>query len=153
METSPNPSSPRTWSQSIAKTSPMSWMSPSSRKSRTVRSPKPSMSSAPRDAKCSIAPWIWYGHWRSTQRVSLSPSGRTSVLSRGHGQVVGNAQGLERFGRSASTGPTTSGMTSPARRTITVSPGRTSLARTWSSLCSVAWPTLAPPTNTGSSRA
>ena len=31
-------------------------------------------------------------------------------------------------GRSASTGPTTSGMTSPALRTMTVSPGRTSLA-------------------------
>ena len=56
MEISPKPSSPRTWSQSIVKMSPMSWMSPSSRNRRTVRSPKPSMSSAPRDAKCSIAP-------------------------------------------------------------------------------------------------
>ena len=56
-------------------------------------------------------------------------------------------------GRSASTGPTTSGMTSPAWRTMTVSPGRTSLARTWSSLCSVALPTVTPPTNTGSSTA
>ena len=44
-------------------------------------------------------------------------------------------------------------MTSPALRTMTVSPGRTSLARTWSSLCSVATPTVEPPTNTGSSMA
>ena len=49
--------------------------------------------------------------------------------------------------------PTTSGMTSPALRTTTVSPGRTSLSRTWSSLCSVASPTVDPPTNTGSSTA
>ncbi len=52
--------------------------------------------------------------------------------------------------RSPSTGPTTSGMTSPAFRTVTVSPGRTSLAATWSSLCRVDRPTVEPPTNTGS---
>ena len=65
----------------------------------------------------------------------------------------GTSSGRVRGGRLASTGPTTSGMTSPARRTITVSPGRTSLRATSSSLCSVAIPTLAPPTNTGSSTA
>ena len=37
-----------------------------------------------------------------------------------------------------STGPTTSGITSPALRTMTVSPGRTSLRATWSSLWRVA---------------
>ncbi len=42
-------------------------------------------------------------------------------------------------------------MTSPARRTITVSPSRTSFSSTWSWLWRVAWLTLAPPTNTGSS--
>ena len=47
----------------------------------------------------------------------------------------------------------TSGITSPARRTITVSPMRTSLRRISSSLCSVALVTVTPPTNTGSSRA
>jgi len=36
---------------------------------------------------------------------------------------------------------------------MTVSPGRTSLARTWSSLCKVANDTRAPPTVTGSSMA
>ncbi len=52
-----------------------------------------------------------------------------------------------------STGPTTSGITSPALRTTTVSPGRTSLTATWSWLCSVAMPTVEPPTKTGSSTA
>ena len=54
------------------------------------------------------------------------------------------------FGRFARTGPTISGMTSPARRTITVSPLRTSLRRVSSSLCSVAFVIVTPPTNTGS---
>ena len=53
--------------------------------------------------------------------------------------------------RFASTGPTTSGITSPALRTMTVSPTRTSLRATSSWLCSVASPTVEPPTNTGSS--
>ena len=95
----------------------------------------------------------WNGQAASTQRVSASPSGRTSVLLSGHGQIVGNAHGRCRFGRIESTGPTTSGITSPALRTITVSPGRTSLAATWSWLCRVAIDTVDPPTNTGSSTA
>ncbi len=44
-------------------------------------------------------------------------------------------------------------MTSPALRTMTVSPGRTSFSATWSWLCSVAICTVDPPTNTGSSTA
>ena len=111
------------------------------------------MSSAPRLAKCSMAPWRWNGHSGLMQRCSASPSGRTSVERSSHGHSVGNTHGFEPFGRSATTGPSTSGMTSPARRTMTLSPGRTSLAVTWSSLCSVAWPTVTPPTNTGSSTA
>ncbi len=95
----------------------------------------------------------WKGHAGSTQRVSASPSGRTSSVCNGHGHNVGNCHGRLSAGRSASTGPTTSGMTSPALRTTTVSPGRTSFRRTWSSLCSVAMPTVEPPTNTGSSTA
>ena len=61
--------------------------------------------------------------------------------------------GLRRPVEAPSTGPTTSGITSPALRTITVSPGRTSLARTWSSLWRVASETVEPPTKTGSSTA
>ena len=87
------------------------------------------------------------------QRVSASPSSRTRGVCSEQLQIVGNAHGVLPSGRSASTGPTTSGMTSPALRTITVSPGRTSLTRTWSSLCSVANETVDPPTNTGSSMA
>ena len=45
------------------------------------------------------------------------------------------------------------GITSPARRTITVSPMRTSLRAISSSLCSVALETTTPPTVTGSSLA
>ena len=50
-------------------------------------------------------------------------------------------------------GETTCGITSPARSTITSSPGRTSLRARSSSLCSVACLTVTPPTCTGSSSA
>src|ERR671918_361719 len=72
---------------------------------------------------------------------------RTSFVPQ-DGQVLGNRQGRALFGRFDGTGPTTSGITSPARRTITVSPGRTSFRFTSSSLCNVAVVTLTPPTNT-----
>src|SRR5207248_9874140 len=109
------------------------------------------MSMAPRDANanshsmpCDGQPRL-FGH-----RHADSPSGRTSgVLHDGH--VFGNRHRRELFGRFDGTGPTPSGMTSPARRTITVSLGRTSLRFTSSSLCSVAVRTVTPPTNTGSS--
>ena len=48
---------------------------------------------------------------------------------------------------------TTSGITSPALRTETVSPIRTSLRLTSSSLCKVALVTVTPPTSTGASLA
>ena len=51
--------------------------------------------------------------------------------------------------RSESTGPSTSGITSPAFRTMTVSPTRTSLRCTSSRLCSVARATVEPATTTG----
>ena len=41
-------------------------------------SPRPSMSMAPREAKCSMRPAIWAGQSRLVQKVSLSPSRRTS---------------------------------------------------------------------------
>ena len=53
----------------------------------------------------------------------------------------------------ASSTPATNGITSPARRTSTVSPIRTSRARMTSWLASVARVTVVPPTNTGSSTA
>ena len=69
------------------------------------------------------------------------------------GHFFGNLHGFAFGGRFDGTGPTTSGMTSPARRTTTVSPSRTSLRLTSSSLCNVAVPTVTPPTNTGSRKA
>lgn len=68
-------------------------------------------------------------------------------------QVVGNFHGFKFFGRNANTGPTTSGITSPALRTTTVSPGRTSFNSTCSRLCSVAIETVLPDNTTGSSTA
>ena len=55
--------------------------------------------------------------------------------------------------RACGAGETTCGITSPARRTITSSPTRTSLRARSSSLCSVASLTVTPPTCTGSSSA
>ena len=63
---------------------------------------------------------------------------------------MGIFHGRALFGRFAGTGPTISGITSPARRTITVSPFRTSLRRTSLSLCSVAYVIVTPATTTGS---
>ena len=51
--------------------------------------------------------------------------------------------------RSSTTGPTISGMTSPALRSTTVSPMSTPLRRTSSALCSVAFSTVEPLTTTG----
>ena len=73
---------------------------------------------------------------------------------RSSGRRSGNSTAASSVGPEAPrTGPTTSGITSPALRTTTVSPGRTSLARTWSSLWRVASETVEPPTKTGSSTA
>ena len=82
--------------------------------------------------------------------MSLSPS--FSVASRlpHDGQCVGMTQGTASAGRSASTGATISGMTSPAFRSTTVSPTRTSLRATSQALCSVALATVEPLTTTGS---
>ena len=110
------------------------------------------MSMAEREAKWAIRWTRWAGQSRLVQKVSLSPARRISGAPQ-LGQAVGKCH---RFGRrrpSTRTGPTTSGMTSPALRTITVSPGRTSFRFTWSSLWRVASPTVEPPTNTGSSTA
>ena len=87
------------------------------------------MSMPPREAKYAIFWSRWAGQSGATQRVSASPSGRTNGLAQ-RGQCVGNTHGSLRSGRNDNTGPTTSGITSPALRTTTVSPGRTSLSAT-----------------------
>src|SRR5205085_12587618 len=104
------------------------------------------MSIAPREAKWESHSIDCDGQPRLLgQRQYAPPGSRTSAVSH-DGQVEGNVHGFDRRGRFDRTEPTISGITSPARRTITVSPSRTSLLRTSSSLCSVARPTVTPPT-------
>ena len=69
---------------------------------------------------------------------------------RTRGSDVGITHFFSPFGRSPSTGPTISGITSPALRSTTVSPGRTSLRVTSWALCSVARSTVEPATRVGS---
>ena len=87
------------------------------------------MSMAPRDAKWAMRARRLAGQSGFTQLCWASPSTRTSGLPQ-TGQSAGKRHGLAPFGLSSSTGPTISGMTSPALWTITVSPRRTSLAAT-----------------------
>ena len=88
------------------------------------------------------------GQARFGHRCIASPSGLTiSALQSGHRSGMRN--GFVRFLR-GSTGPTTCGITSPARWTITSSPSRMSLRLMSSSLCSVAREMVTPPTSTGS---
>src|SRR5436190_12240606 len=88
--------------------------------------PSPSMSMAPRDANANSHSTFCDGHARLLgHRQYASPSLRTSPVPH-EGHFFGNLHGLAPLGRFDRTGPTTSGMTSPARRTITVSPTRTS---------------------------
>ena len=119
----------------------------------TVFSPMPSMSIPPREAKWTRRAQRCAGQRTSPmQRATTSPSGRTTgLLQTGHLSGMTNSRSSPV--RTETTGPTTSGITSPARRTITVSPMRMSLRRTSSSLCNVASETVAPETRTGSSMA
>src|SRR5215211_2506427 len=108
------------------------------------------MSIAPRPAKWNSHSTDWSGHPALFgHRQSTSPSGRTSSVPHDEHRF-GIRHGLAFLGRFDGTGPTISGITSPARRTITVSPLRTSLRRTSDSLCRVAYVIVTPPTITGS---
>ena len=66
------------------------------------------------------------------------------------GQWVGKTNSRSVPSRSATTGPTISGITSPALRSTTVSPMSTPLRRTSSALCNVARLTVEPETRAGS---
>ena len=94
------------------------------------------------------------GQSRFGQRVKTAPSALTVGVSQ-NGQRAG--RGAPGRGPDAPTscgaGEITCGITSPARSTITRSPGRTSLRARSSSSCSVAALTVTPPTWTGSSAA
>ena len=94
----------------------------------TSRSPRPSMSSARRPAKCRIACLRCAGQNRPPeQRQSTPPFSRITRCRRPGTRAAYGSRAL-RPARSRAT-PTTSGITSPARRTITVSPIRTPLRR------------------------
>ena len=108
------------------------------------------MSIAPRPAKWTMRPQICAGHCRFGQRATASPSGRTIGVPQ-FGQAVGITNGRSAPLRRLGIGATTSGITSPARRTTTVSPISTPLRATSSALCSVAIEIVTPPTRTGSS--
>jgi hypothetical protein len=85
--------------------------------------------------------------------MSTSPS-RVGASAAPHaGQSVGISNGLASGGRSSTTGPSTSGITSPALRMTTVSPMSTPLRSTSRALCRVARATVEPATRTGSSTA
>ena len=97
------------------------------------------MSIARRLAKCRIASLRWAGQRRpAVQRVAACPSTRTAGAPHtGHPAGISNrgASGARRFRGGT---PRTCGITSPARRTTTRSPTRTSLRTTSSWLCRVA---------------
>ncbi len=65
------------------------------------------------------------------------------------GQCVGMTNSRSSPVRASTTGPTISGMTSPALRSTTVSPISTPLRLTSNALCSVAIDTVEPATLTG----
>ena len=90
------------------------------------------------------------GHARFGQRCMTSPTGRTTSALQS-GQRFGIRHGFEP-GSCSPAGPTTCGITSPARWTITRSPLRMSLRRMSSSLWSVALDTVTPPTWTARAR-
>ena len=66
------------------------------------------------------------------------------------GQWVGITNARSLPSRRSTTGPTISGITSPALRSTTVSPISTPLRTTSEALCRVAIPTVEPETTTGS---
>ncbi len=98
------------------------------------------MSNAPRPATWNTRSRNCAGHDRVLgQRMSASPSlaGASVVPHSGH--VVGISNSRSEPSRRSTTGPSTSGMTSPALRITTVSPISTPLRLTSDALCSVAW--------------
>ncbi len=113
--------------------------------------PNTSMSNAPRPPTCVRRSRSWDGHERVLgQRMSLSPSraGASGVPQDGHSVGMTNSRSVP--SRSATTGPTISGITSPALRSTTMSPISTPLRLTSCWLCSVAISTVDPATRMGS---
>ena len=108
------------------------------------------MSKAPRPARWKSRSRSWAGQDRVFgQRQSTSSSSRARTVPHA-GHAVGNSNSRSVPVRRSATGPSTSGMTSPALRRITMSPMRTPLRLISSALCKVARSTVDPLTLTGS---
>ena len=107
------------------------------------------MSIASRLAKWTMFRRRWAGHSAPVQRIATPSSSRT--MGEPHsGQRSGRRKGTAPSGRLDFTTSNTSGMISPALRTSTVSPMRTSSLSMKSWLCSVAFVTVVPARRTGS---
>ena len=102
---------------------------------------------APRSGRCAPAPAP--GTAGSGSAPPLRPRGARSAVPQ-TGQSTGMTKARSLPSRRLGMGATTSGITSPARRTTTVSPMRTPLRTTSCALCSVAIEMVTPPTRTGS---
>ena len=129
------------------------WMQPSSTSASTSLSPKPSISMALRLTKCFMACFTCAPQLRPLgQRKAASPCSLSNSPSH-TGHCIGATNAWAPSIRFANTACTTFGITSPARRTITVSPSCRSRREISSILCKVALLTVTPPTKTGSKRA
>ena len=111
------------------------------------------MSRARRLAKCSSACFLCAGQNIPPLQRHVDSSSCLVTCAPQAGQVFGMLNLRASAGRLSSKTRTTSGITSPARRTLTTSPMWTSLRCSSSSLCSVALVTITPPTKTGAKRA
>ena len=109
------------------------------------------MSIARREPQWKRRSLSWAGHAVLVQRHTASPSTRSAAPPQA-GQWVGMWKGSgSGSGRLEVTTCTRYGITSPARSISTVSPTRTSLRRTSSSLCRLTLETVTPASSTGSS--
>ncbi len=114
--------------------------------------PMPCMSSPAEDTKWIIERSLTAGQEMLSHIQADCPCSRCTRSPQA-GHLSGKDQGTAEGGRFSRQTRTISGITSPARCTTTVSPMRTSLAFTSSSLWSVALETVTPPTATGTSLA
>ena len=118
----------------------------------TTAGPKPSMSMALREAKCSRRRRSWAGQVGLSQRATASSASRESgLLHEGH--WLGKEYSTASSGRALRSTSTTLGITSPPFSMSTVSPMRISLRRISSALCRLARAMVEPAKGTGSKTA
>ena len=118
----------------------------------TITSPRPSISIAPREAKCSIRRFNCAGHWLLTQRTATCSGSLTTLLPHS-GHIVGMRNFFSLPVRKSVRTLDNRGNDFTGFLEETVSPMRMSLRSISSSLCKVARETRLPLTVTGSSAA